>query len=120
MPHKVLRKVSHTSRRQEYSASTRKALLDVAAGLFAEGRLADQSAIALTVPLNAIDSRDGTPSVRRLRGGRIEKVPVALGLRDEVAEKVAIASGVARGDTLLAGGSLTISAGTSVRVAGSN
>ena len=36
MPHKVLRKVSHTSRRQEYSASTRKALLDVAASLFAE------------------------------------------------------------------------------------
>jgi RND family efflux transporter MFP subunit len=90
------------------------------AGLFAEGRLSGQSVIALTVPLNAIDERDGTPSVRRVKAGRVEKVPVTLGLRDDVAEKVAIASGVARGDTLLVGGSLTISAGTQVRVGGSN
>jgi AcrR family transcriptional regulator len=34
MSKKVLRKVSHTSRRQEYSASTRRALIEVAAKLF--------------------------------------------------------------------------------------
>jgi AcrR family transcriptional regulator len=36
VPKKVLRKVSGTSRRQEYSASTKRALIDVAAELFTE------------------------------------------------------------------------------------
>jgi AcrR family transcriptional regulator len=36
VPKKVLRKVSHTSRRQDYSASTKRALIDVATTLFTE------------------------------------------------------------------------------------
>lgn len=86
------------------------------AGLFAEGRLADKSVVALAVPLAAVDTRDGA-TVRRVRGGRVEQVKVTLGLRDDVAETVAITAGVARGDTLLTGGSLTIPVGAQVTVA---
>lgn len=86
------------------------------AGLFAEGRLAHVSEVALTIPAAALDERDGSPKVLRVRGGRVERVPVTLGIRDDVAEKIAITKGLARGDTLLVGGALTVSPGTPVRV----
>jgi len=87
------------------------------AGLFAEGRLADRRARAIVIPLQALDQREGAPAVLRVAGGRVERVTVELGLRDEVAESVAVVTGVSRGDTLLVGGALTVSAGTPVRVA---
>lgn len=90
------------------------------AGLFAEGRLADKSETALAVPLAAIDQRDGSASVRRLKSGRVERVPVTLGLRDDVAERVAIKDGVGLGDTLLVGGSLTVPVGSQVSLAQDN
>jgi RND family efflux transporter MFP subunit len=86
------------------------------AGLFAEGRVSATKLVTLAVPFAAVDQRDGGATVRRVRGGRVESVPVTLGLRDEVAEKVQVTAGVAQGDTLLVGGALTISAGTPVRL----
>jgi membrane fusion protein (multidrug efflux system) len=85
-------------------------------GLFATGRVASQSRTGMLVPVNAIDSRTATPSVFRVKGGRVERVSVQVGLRDETSERVEIASGVAVGDTVLLGAAQGITPGTAVTV----
>jgi multidrug efflux pump subunit AcrA (membrane-fusion protein) len=85
-------------------------------GLFATGRLASEMKNGLTAPVSAIDLRSNQPAVMRVRQGKVERVPVQLGIRDEGAEKVEIKSGVQAGDTLLLGAAQGISAGTIVKV----
>lgn len=85
-------------------------------GLFANGRLASQSHSGLVVPANAVDTRSNIPAVFRIKGGRVERVTVQLGLRDDEAETIEIASGVQIGDTLLIGAAQGITPGTIVRV----
>ncbi|HEU4878080.1 MAG TPA: efflux RND transporter periplasmic adaptor subunit [Gemmatimonadaceae bacterium] len=85
-------------------------------GLFANGRLASQSHTGLVVPANAVDARSNIPAVFRIKGGKVERVPVQLGLRDDAAERIEIASGVQAGDTLLVGAAQGITPGTIVRV----
>jgi RND family efflux transporter MFP subunit len=88
----------------------------LATGLFAEGRVTVAERRALALPLDAIDRTTSTPSVRRVRGGKVAVIPVTLGLRDEVAERVEVTGAVARGDTLLIGAALTTPAGAVVRI----
>ncbi len=88
----------------------------IVGGLFATGRIVTQSVTGLVAPSAAIDSRYLRPSVLRLRGSKVERVDVALGLRDDVAERVQIAAGVAAGDTLLLGQAQALTPGTPVRV----
>lgn len=85
-------------------------------GLFANGRLAAESRTGLVAPVSAVDARSNVPSVFRIKGGKVERVPVTLGLRDEGSEKVEIASGVQAGDTLLIGAAQGITPGTIVKV----
>jgi RND family efflux transporter MFP subunit len=85
-------------------------------GLFANGRLASQSKSGLVVPMLAVDARTNVPAVFRVKGGKVERVPVQLGLRDEATEKIEITSGVQAGDTLLLGAAQGITPGTVVRV----
>ena len=85
-------------------------------GLFAEGRLASESRTGLVVPAAAVDSRTNVPAVFRIRGGKVERVPVQIGLRDESTERVEIASGVQAGDTVLVGAAQGITPGTIVKV----
>jgi RND family efflux transporter MFP subunit len=85
-------------------------------GLYANGRLASESHTGLVAPLSAIDARSGTPAVLRIKQGRVERVPVQLGLRDEGAEKIELLSGVQAGDTLLLGAAQGITPGTVLRV----
>jgi RND family efflux transporter MFP subunit len=85
-------------------------------GLFAEGRVATETKTAPTVALAAVDETGLRPSVVRLRNGKIEKVEVALGIRDAAAETVEITSGLAPGDTVLLGAARGISPGTPVKV----
>jgi RND family efflux transporter MFP subunit len=85
-------------------------------GLFATGRLASESRTGMVVPVSAVDSRSNVPAVFRIKGGKVERVPVQLGLRDEGAERVEIASGVQVGDTLLLGAAQGITPGTIVKV----
>ncbi|MEO6526485.1 MAG: efflux RND transporter periplasmic adaptor subunit [Gemmatimonadaceae bacterium] len=85
-------------------------------GLFAEGRVSSESRSAPTVPIAAVDERGLRPTVIRLRTGKIEKVEVALGIRDAAAESVEITSGLAPGDTVLLGAARGISPGTPVKV----
>lgn len=87
----------------------------LATGLFAEGRVAIESARGLAIPLGALDARATATSVRRVRGGVVEMVPVTLGLRDELAERVEVTSGLSRGDTVLVGAAIGTPVGVSVR-----
>lgn len=87
----------------------------LAAGLFAEGRVALETAQGLAVPLSALDARATVTSVKRVRGGVVETVPVTLGLRDDLAQRVQVTNGLARGDTVLAGAAIGVPAGVAVR-----
>ena len=88
----------------------------IVGGLFATGRIVTQSSRGLVVPLTAIDTRYLKPSVLRVREGKVERIEVELGLRDEVAERVQITTGVTAGDTLLLGQAQGLTPGTPVRV----
>jgi membrane fusion protein, multidrug efflux system len=85
-------------------------------GLFATGRLASESKSGLIAPVAAIDQRSSVPSVMRIKQGKVERVPVQLGLRDEGAERIQITAGVQAGDTLLLGAAQGISSGTVIKV----
>jgi membrane fusion protein (multidrug efflux system) len=85
-------------------------------GLFATGRLASESKSGLIAPVSAIDQRGSVPAVMRIRQGKVERVPVQLGLRDEGAERIQITAGVQAGDTLLLGAAQGISSGTAIKV----
>jgi hypothetical protein len=63
-----------------------------------------------------VDVASPTPTVARVRQGKVEHVAVRLGIRDTQNERVEILSGVAAGDTLLAGAARGITPGTPVRI----
>lgn len=86
------------------------------AGLFADGRIASEAQHGIVVPLGAVDTRYQRPAVVKLHQGKVERVDVQLGMRDEAAETVQIVSGVSAGDTLLVGAAQGITPGTPVRV----
>jgi membrane fusion protein (multidrug efflux system) len=89
------------------------------AGLFAEGRVAQQSRRALVVPLTAVNTSDPkAPWVLRVAGGKAERAPVTLGLRDEQTERVEITAGVKEGDKLLVGPAQAITPGTPLELQG--
>lgn len=85
-------------------------------GLFAEGRVASEAHTSPVVPGAAVDERGVRPYVMRLKGGKVEKAEVVLGIRDVTTETVEITSGLAPGDTVLLGAARGISAGTKVKV----
>jgi RND family efflux transporter MFP subunit len=89
---------------------------NLVSGLFAEGRVAAQSRLAVAVPNAAIDRRLGRPAVLKVLNGKVERVEVALGLADEQTDQVEIRSGVAAGDLLLVGAAQQITPGTPVRL----
>lgn len=86
------------------------------AGLFVEGRVAAQKRLGVLVPEQAVDQTGITPSVMRLKGGKVEKVDVQLGLRDDIAERLEVTTGLASGDTVLLGAARGISVGVTVTV----
>ena len=88
---------------------------DLVGGLYAEGRVAAQARDGVVVPASAIDDAQ-SPSVLRVNGGVIERVPVELGIRDEQGERVEIVTGIAAGDTVLVGAARGMTPGTPVRI----
>lgn len=88
----------------------------LAAGLFAQGRVTVESVHGLSVPTEAVDEAGPTVTVRRLRGGVVEAVPVQVGLRDALADRVQISGGVAAGDTVLVGAGLGTPVGATVKL----
>ncbi len=89
---------------------------NLVSGLFAEGRVAAQSRVAIAVPNAAIDRRLGRPAVLKVSNGKVERVEVALGLADEQTDEVEIKSGVVAGDRLLVGAAQQITPGTPVQL----
>jgi len=73
------------------------------AGLFAKGRVATDTRTVPAVPADAVDASTTPPSVLRVREGRLERVAVEVGIRDEVAERVEIRRGLVPGDLVLRG-----------------
>lgn len=86
------------------------------AGLFVEGRVASEKRVGVMIPEAAIDQTGIAPSVMRLRGGKVEKVEIQLGVRDEAASMFEVSTGLASGDTVLLGAARGISVGSLVVV----
>jgi RND family efflux transporter MFP subunit len=85
-------------------------------GLFASGRMSSDTKTGLVVPTSAVDVRGTAPFVMRIKGGKVEKAPVQLGLNDKSSETYEILSGIQAGDTVLIGAAQGITSGTPVRV----
>lgn len=85
-------------------------------GLFAEGRVAALRHEAPAVPVSAVDIRAEPPTVLRVKDGQVERVPVTLGMTDELARLVELRSGVRPGDVLLRASAGNVSEGTPVEV----
>src|SRR4029079_18006688 len=85
-------------------------------GLYAEGRVSTAVRDALAVPAAAIDRSLGTPALLRVANGRVERVPVQLGIADSNSEKVEVLSGVVQGDLVLLGAARAITPGAKVIV----
>ena len=96
------------------SVPTAKGLL--VAGLFVEGRVAAEKRVGVMVPEQAIDQTAMRPYVVRLKGGKVERIDVELGVRDEAASAFEVRSGIASGDTVLLGAARGITLGSSVVV----
>jgi membrane fusion protein (multidrug efflux system) len=86
------------------------------AGLFIEGRVASEKRVGVMVPETAVDQTGIVPTLMRLKGGKVEKVEVQLGVRDEAAGALEVTTGIASGDTVLLGAARGISVGSSVVV----
>ena len=85
-------------------------------GLFASGRMSTAARTGLVVPTSAVDLRGTSPSVMRVRGGKVEKVQVQIGVNDKSSETTEVLAGLAAGDTLLVGAAQGITPGTPVRI----
>jgi RND family efflux transporter MFP subunit len=91
------------------------------AGLFAEGRVAQESRRGLVVPLTAVNTDNRKePWVLRATNGKAERVPVTVGLRDDQTERIELTAGVKEGDRLLVGPAQAITPGTPLALPGTS
>ncbi len=72
----------------------------------------------LTIPTTAIQTASGTPTVERLRNGKIEVVEVETGIASDASTE--IISGLSEGDTVVVGGQTTSQAGGTSPFSGLN
>jgi hypothetical protein len=70
----------------------------------------------LIVPTAAVDQRGTSPSVTRVKGGKVQKVQITTGVTDKASETTEVLGGLSAGDTLLLGAAQGITPGTPVRV----
>jgi RND family efflux transporter MFP subunit len=85
------------------------------AGLYAEGRVLSQSSSALMLPDRAIQREGDLSFVWRVQDGKLTKVPVKLGERDQRQGLNLVLSGVAPGDMVLRHANRTLSDGRAVQ-----
>lgn len=85
-------------------------------GQFVNGSVSTDMRVGLMVPDKAVDQSGISPFVVRVKGGKVEKVDVGIGLHDVATETMEITKGLAVGDTVLLGAAQGISVGTQVKV----
>lgn len=84
------------------------------AGLYAEGRIATKSETGLIIPASALTD-DRQPTVARIgASGAIERVPVELGLRDPLRDRVIVKRGLAEGDRIVIRANVAPPTGTKI------
>lgn len=105
-----------TTRQVKIYASVPNTSGRLVGGLFANGSVSTDTRVGLMVPDKAVDQSGVTPFVIRVKGGKVEKVDVSVGLHDVATETMEITKGVVAGDTLLLGAAQGISVGTQVKV----
>lgn len=108
--------VDPSTRQVRITATIPNAGAALVSGLFAEGRVASETRTAPVVPVAAVDEHGVRPSVMRIKNGKVERVEVDLGIRDDQSETVEVRTGVAPGDTVLLGTARGLSVGTPVKV----
>jgi membrane fusion protein (multidrug efflux system) len=90
---------------------------ELISGLYAQGRVAAESSTGPSAPAAAVDESSKPPTVMRVGGGKVERVPVEVALRDDVAGAVGFRSGVKQGDVLVLGSArATLAEGAPVRI----
>ena len=86
------------------------------AGLYAEGRIATRTETGLVIPASALTD-DRQPTVARVgKDGAIERVPVKLGLRDALRDRVIVEKGLAEGDRIVVRANVAPPAGTKIQL----
>ena len=105
-----------TTRQVQIVATIPNAGNTLVGGLFAEGRVASETRSAPVAPVTAVDERGLRPFAMRVKNGRVERVEVQLGIRDEANEIVEIRVGLTPGDTVLLGAARGVSPGTPITV----
>jgi membrane fusion protein (multidrug efflux system) len=109
-----------TTRQVQIDVSIPNEKSALVAGLFAQGRVAAESRKGLVVPITAIDQGGAMPTAMRVKAGKVEKVPVQVGLTDQATQQIEVVAGLSPGDTLLVGAAQGITPGTPIRVITSN
>jgi membrane fusion protein (multidrug efflux system) len=86
-------------------------------GMFASGRVIEAASdSALAAPVAALRREGSEDVVYRIRGGKAQRLPVRIGLRDEERGLVELVADVAAGDSLLTGVLPGIRDGVTVQV----
>jgi membrane fusion protein, multidrug efflux system len=71
------------------------------AGLYAEGRLETESQTSLTIPATAIVRDGDAASAFRVKGNKLQKVPLVIGERDARSGDFVVKGGLAEGDQVI-------------------
>jgi RND family efflux transporter MFP subunit len=86
-------------------------------GLFASGAIVlGEATAAVAVPAAAVRGGDGGSHVLAVRAGRVERRAVTTGIRDDAADRIEIAGGLAEGDTVLVATDDALAPGTVVEI----
>jgi RND family efflux transporter MFP subunit len=86
------------------------------AGLYAEGRVSTRAESGLIIPASALTD-DRQPTVARVgANGVVERVPVELGIRDPLRDRVVVKKGLAEGDRIVLRANVAPPAGTPVQL----
>jgi RND family efflux transporter MFP subunit len=93
---------------------------EIVGGQFARGRiLGERPEEALVVPVGAVrGAASGDAHVLAIENGKVARRAVQLGVRDEASGIVAVTTGLAEGDRVIATPAVTLAVGTAVTVAG--
>ena len=105
-----------TTRQIRITVAISNAESRLAAGLFADGRVATAERYSVVLPEDAVDRAGLRPTVVLVKGGQVARNEVELGLIDEGAARMEILQGVSPGDTVLVGSARGLPVGATVRI----